>query len=94
MGYLEKSLRTNLDFASNIAAACWSEKHTTVSATCLHFLHTLQGASHSEQPEIMMGQRILTHNHFKARAGGLFKECNHTKRCLETTATGVELFRT
>lgn len=67
MGYLEKSLRTNLDFASNIAAACWSEKHTTVSATChnpLDILHTLQGASHSEQPEIMMGQKFLTHNHF------------------------------
>lgn len=71
MGYLEKSLRTNLDFASNIAATCWSEKHTTVSATChnpLNFLHTLQGASHSEQPEIMMGQKFLTHNHFLSKS--------------------------
>lgn len=62
MGYLGKSLRTNLDDASNIAAACWSENYTMVSATCHDpedFLHTPQGAFYSKPPEIEMGRKFL-----------------------------------
>lgn len=77
MGYLGKSLRTNLDDASNIAAPCWGENYTMVSATChdpIDFLHTPQGAVYSKPLEIEMGGTFFFKNIFKPEQVGCLRK--------------------